>query len=331
MQRKEFFIGIDVSKETLDVAISGTKNHTRIANSTIGFKQLQAWFKSLNIGLSACWFVFEYTGGYEYKLVQFCSSKAIAFTRFAGLEIKKSLGMQRGKNDKIDSKRIAEYGYEKREKLQPHAAESAIIIRIKQLLTQRTGFIKDKKAHEHRAKELLAMMPFDKNDPLIKNYLVAADFAKKMKEKTELLIMDEINKEEAVKITFKLLTSIPGIGPINALMVIAYTENFKRFSDGRKFGSYCGVVPFDHSSGKSIKGRCRVNHMANKEIKATLSMAARATIVHDSEMKLYYQRRKEMGKHPMSIINEIRFKLILRMFAVVNKQEAYVDKYRNAA
>lgn len=71
--------------------------------------------------------------------------------------------------------------------------------------------------------------------------------------------------------------------------------------------------------------------MANKEIKATLSMAARATIVHDPEMKLYYQRRKEMGKHPMSIINEIRFKLILRMFAVVNKQEAYVDKYRNAA
>lgn len=331
MQRKEFFIGIDVSKETLDVAIQGTKNHTRISNNSNGFKQLQAWFKSLSIDISACWFVFEYTGGYEYKLVQFCSSKAIAFTRFAGLEIKKSLGIQRGKNDKVDSKRIAEYGYEKREKLQPHEAESIVIIRIKQLLTQRAGFIKDKKAHEHRVKELLSMMDFDKNDPLICNYLKAADFAGTMRAKTEVLLMDEINNDQSLKTTFRLLTSIPGIGPVNAWLVIAYTENFKRFSNGRKFGSYCGVVPFDHSSGKSIKGKSRVNHMANKEIKATLSMAARATIVHDPEMKLYYQRRKEMGKHPMSIINEIRFKLILRMFAVINKQQLYVNNYKTAA
>jgi transposase len=331
MQRKEFFIGVDVSKETLDVAIAGTKNHIRIANSTVGFRQLQTWFKAQCIELSACWFVFEFTGGYEFKLVQFCTAKEIAFTRFAGLEIKKSLGIQRGKNDKIDSKRIAEYGYEKREKLKPHAAESAVIIRIKQLLTQRTGFIKDRKAHEHRVKELLAMMNFNKADPMISNYILAAEFARKMTAKTDELIMREVNENDEIKLTFQLLTSIPGIGPINALMTIAYTENFKRFADGRKFGSYCGVVPFDHSSGKSIRGKSRINHMANKEIKATLSMAARATIVHDHEMKLYYQRRKEMGKHPMSIINEIRFKLILRMFAVVNKQQLYVDKYKNAA
>ena len=331
MQRKEFFIGVDVSKETLDVSIAGTKHHIRIVNNSVGFKQLQTWLKALNVDLTACWFVFEYTGGYEYKLVQFCSSKAIVFTRFAGLEIKKSLGIQRGKNDKVDSKRIAEYGYEKREKMKPHTAESAVIIRIKQLLTQRTGFIKDRKAHEHRVKELMAMMDFDKADPVINNYIVAAEFARKMTVQAEEAIMQEVKKNEDIKWTFQLLTSIPGIGPVNALMTIAYTENFKRFADGRKFGSYCGVVPFDHSSGKSIKGKSRVNHMANKEIKSTLSMAARATIVHDPEMKQYYQRRKEIGKHPMSIINEIRFKLILRMFAVIKKQQLYVDNYKNAA
>jgi len=48
-------------------------------------------------------------------------------------------------------------------------------------------------------------------------------------------------------------------------------------------------------------------------------------------MKQYYQRRVLMGKHHNSIVNEIRFKLILRMFAVVNKQEFYVDKYEKAA
>jgi transposase len=331
MQRKDFFIGIDVSKETLDVAVASTKNHIRVANSTAGFKQLMTWLKSLNIELSACWFVFEYTGGYEYKLVQFCSSKGIAFTRFAGLEIKKSMGMQRGKSDKVDSKRIAEHGYEKLEKLTPHTSESAVIIRIKQLLTQRSGFIKDRKAHEHRAKELMAMMELSKTDPLVKNYISAAEFAREMTTNTEKLIMQEVNTDGDVQLNFKLLTSIPGIGPVNALMAIAYTENFKRFADGRKFGSYCGVVPFEHSSGTSIKGKSMVHYMANKEIKASLSMAARATMTYDTEMKLYYQRRKEMGKHPMSIINEIRFKLILRMFAVVKKQRLYVDNYKNTA
>jgi len=180
-------------------------------------------------------------------------------------------------------------------------------------------------------KELMAMMDFDKADPLIDSYHIAAEFARKMTAKTEEYIMQEINKDEQIKSTFQLLTSIPGIGPVNALMAIAYTENFKRFTNGRKFGSYCGVVPFDHSSGKSIRGKSRVNHMANKEIKATLSMAARAAMAYNPEMKLYYQRRKEMGKHPMSIINEIRFKLILRMFAVVKKQKVYVDNYKIAA
>ncbi len=120
MQKKEFFIGVNVSKLTLDVAVQGTKYHIRITNNSEGFKQLVAWLKSLNMALSDCWFVLEYTEGYEYRLVQFLHAKGTRFTRVPGLQIKKSLGIQRGKNDKIDSGRIAEYGYEKRDKLKVH-------------------------------------------------------------------------------------------------------------------------------------------------------------------------------------------------------------------
>lgn len=331
MQRKEIFIGIDVSKETLDVAVQGTKNHIRIENGATGFKQLRAWFKTLGIDLFQCWFVFEYTGGYEYRLVQFCASHDITFTRIAGLEIKKSMGIQRGKNDKIDSKKIAEYGYEKRDKIQPHTPESAATLRIKQLLTQRDGFINDKKANEHRVKELLAMMDFNEKDPLISNYIQAVNFAQSMVAKVEEAIKDAIEKDEALTTTFKLLTSIPGIGPVNAWVTIAYTENFKRFADARKYGSYCGVVPFEHTSGKSIKKKSRVNHTANKNLKSKLDMGARAAITYDKEINAYYQRRIALGKHHNSVKNEVKFKLILRMFAVVNKQQEYVDKYKIAA
>ena len=71
--------------------------------------------------------------------------------------------------------------------------------------------------------------------------------------------------------------------------------------------------------------------MANKPLKADISMAARAAVMHDPELKAYYQRRSEMGKTHMSIMNEVKFKLVLRMFAVVNKGEEYVKKVQKAA
>jgi transposase len=331
MQRKEKIVGIDVSKKTLDVALYGTKCHIRISNNSDGFKQLQAWLKEQTIALDSCWFVFEYTGGYEYRLVQFCTTKHITFTRVAGLEIKKSLGMQRGKNDKIDARRISEYGYEKKEKIQPHNADCTAIERMKLFLSQRSGFVKDKKANEQRAKELLAMMDISNSDPLIRHYNLAVAFAQKMIDNAEAEIMKIIAKDEAILRNFQLITSIPGIGNVNAWMTIAYTGNFKRFNNGRAYGAYCGIVPFEHTSGTSVKKKSRVSHMANKEIKAILDMAAKASIAHDPEINAYYKRRQEKGKHHLSIMNEVKFKMVLRMFAVVNKQEFYVKKIKNAA
>ena len=71
--------------------------------------------------------------------------------------------------------------------------------------------------------------------------------------------------------------------------------------------------------------------MANKPLKADITMAAKASVQHDPEMKVYYERRVAAGKRHMSIMNEVKFKLVLRMFAVVNKQEVYVKNLKSAA
>ena len=331
MQKKEIFVGVDVSKLTLDVSVHGSRNHIKVANSSEGFKQLMSWLKSLNIALCNCWFVMEYTGGYEYRLVQFCQSKQIAFTRVPGLEIKKSLGMQRGKNDKIDSKRIAGYGYEKRDRLKEHKVCNVAITSLKRLLTQRRAFVNDRKAHDHRMNELLAIEDLKANDPNIKYYKQAAEFASKMVDKVETEIRKIVSKDEAISLNFKLITSIPGIGEVNGWMTIAYTENFESFPNGRTYGAYVGVVPYEHTSGTSIRGRSRVSQMANKPLKGDLSMAAKASVMHDPEMKAYYERRIEIGKKHMAVMNEVKFKLVLRMFAVVNKGEVYVKNQKSAA
>ena len=71
--------------------------------------------------------------------------------------------------------------------------------------------------------------------------------------------------------------------------------------------------------------------MANKPLKGDLSMAAKAAVEHDPEMRAYYDRRAAMGKEHMAIMNEVKVKLVLRMFAVVNKGEVYVKKGQKAA
>jgi transposase len=325
MQGKTFFVGVDVSKNTLDFAVYGGKDHIRVSNNSDGFKLLVAFLKSLGIALADCWFVLEYTGGYEYRLMQFCVAKKVRYCRISGLEIKRSMGLQRGKNDKIDAMRIAVYGHEKQNRLKPDAACNSAVERLKHLLHQRSNFVKARKADEHRASEIQGMYGLKDSDPMLVRYRQAVAHSTKMAEQTEKDIIKLMDAHEALKKNYNLLTSICGVGPVNAWTVIAYTGNFERFENARKFGAYCGIVPYEQSSGV-FRGKRRVSHLSNHEVKAGLHMAARASVQHDPEMRAYYNRRKTIGKHHMGIMNEVMFKLVLRMFAVVKKQEKFVEK-----
>ena len=113
-------------------------------------------------------------------------------------------------------------------------------------------------------------------------------------------------------------------------MTIAYTENFTSFPSSRSYAVYVGVIPFDHSSGTSIKGRKRVSHLANKELKSELTQAAKSAMQWDKELKEYASRKLEKKDYGV-VVNNVKFKLILRMFAVVKRGTKYVDNYQNAA
>jgi transposase len=128
-----------------------------------------------------------------------------------------------------------------------------------------------------------------------------------------------------------LATSVSGIGTISAAYIIVYTNCFKDFKTWRKFSCFIGAAPFDHSSGSSIRGRTRISNYAHKTIKTILTNAAKSAINHNPEIKLYYQRKLNEGKHKKIIINNVRNKLISRVFAVVNRGTPCVDLAKFAA
>jgi transposase len=146
--------------------------------------------------------------------------------------------------------------------------------------------------------------------------------AQEIKE-AEKAIKELLRLDESLQTNYQLAYSVIGIGFATAVHLLIATENFTRFSDVRKLICYCGVAPFEHSSGTSIKGKVRVSHLANKKLKSLLTMAAISAIQHDPELKAKYEQKIEEGKAKMCVINIIRAKLIERVFAVIKKQKPY--------
>ena len=330
MQKKKFTIGVDVSKNTLDIHCAELNQHTKITNDLEGFKCFLKFCKCYQISISDTFVVMEYTRGYEFRFIQFLESKAIAYVRIPGLAIKKSMGIVRGKTDKIDAFRIAQFGEEKYKQLEPAKPINKSIVALKNLLTFRKGLVRNLATYKGSTKERKHMYEISNADIIIKS---SNKLIKQLEAEIEVLneaILNVIKADQALLANYVLVTSIKGIGFVNAAMTIAYTENFTCFKDARAYAVYVGVVPFEYSSGTSINGRRRVSPIANKELKQELCQAARSALQWDMEMKIYGARLKDK-KHYLIILNNIKFKLILRMFSVVKKGELYVDRYKISA
>lgn len=330
MKKWKFILGVDVSKLTLDVHCSELNLHIKIENGSKGFTALKKWCNDNQIILAESLIVMEYTGGYEYKLIQFCESFNIQFCRIPGLAIKNSLGISRGKNDKVDAKRIAQYADEKYKTIEPSKPLNKAIINLKELLSIRKRFVRENAGYKASMKERLAMYEVSKNDYIIKAYSQKIKANIKTIDMIETEIMNLINKDEKMKLNYKIITSIKGIGMVNALMTIAYTENFISFDNPRKYAVYAGVVPFDHDSGTSVKGRKRVSNLANKELKQELNQAAKTAIIYDKDLKEYAEKKLQVKCYGI-VLNNVKFKLILRMFSLVKRGELNVENYKKAA
>ena len=133
-------------------------------------------------------------------------------------------------------------------------------------------------------------------------------------------------KDEKLSKKYEFAKSVVGIGFVTAINLMIYTDGFTQMNDVRKLACYCGVAPFDFSSGSSVKGKTRVHHMANKKLKCNLHMASLSAIKLDHDIRAYYERKVADGKNKMSVLNAVRNKLLARVLACVNNEKNYVNK-----
>ena len=329
MKKISYFIGVDISKSTLDVAIIDQNQpnavlHSVFSNTKTGINSLLSWVrKNTCKDKEEVVFCMEHTGVYGLPLCSTLSEKNLLYSLVSALEIQRSIGIQRGKSDKADSKAIAKYIYLRRDNIKVTRMPDKELLKLRYILSQRDRVIKAKVMFEN-SKEVERFCDTAASKVLEKENKAIILFLKKRITHFDTLIEKIIIENPVMENQYKLITSIPGIGLQISANIIAYTQAFTLFDCPRKFACYSGVAPFPYQSGTSIKGRSRVSHLANKKMKSILSLGALLAIRNDTEMRLYYQRKVNEGKNKMLVLSAVRNKLLQRIFAVVKRETPYV-------
>ena len=334
MKNYLFHVGIDISKSKLDVVILKAKSpieqeHFVVDNNQKGIKSILSVLTKRKIVLSEVLFCFENTGVYTFPLNIYLSEKSLDYWIVPAIEIKRSKGISRGKNDKTDAKDIALYSLRSIDKLQLSNIAEKEILELRLLYTEREKVLKALRLFQasEENREFLPKSVF-KSIALINSKTVKSlkDTLKSIESKISAVIKANTTLNQQLE----LLKSVPGVGPQTALYLIIATKGFKAFDSWRKFACYAGVAPFEYSSGSSVRGRTKVNHMADKKIKSLLQMCALSAIKYDSQIKEYYGKKKAEGKHTMLVLNNVRCKIISRVFSVINRQTPYINTYKFA-
>ena len=324
------YIGIDVSKLTIDVSIitpQGEHDYQQFENTLKDFNCMINWLNKKNyFSFKDSLFCMEHTGLYTRELVSFLMQHEAQVWMESALHLKRSIGMTRGKNDKVDSYRIARYAMTNNDKAILLKLSSGTLIKLKDLMANRERLSKNYQSLKIATQELIRVdksigKELEKlNDAALKGIL-------KSKSKVEKRMLQLINEDKELKELFGLITSVKCVGDVLATELIVYTNAFTRMTNTRQLACYCGIAPFEHSSGTSVRGRIGTSNFANMKLKSTLHMAAVSALRYNPDIKQYYERKVAEGKHKMAVINAIRNKLIQRIMAVVKRGTPYQEIY----
>ncbi len=333
MNKFNHFVGIDISKKTFDAALiicsnTATVKHQAFKQDAAGFADFIDWLAYYKVADDEALICMEHTGLYSYGIIDALMAVNLNIWVEMPLRIKKSMGLQRGGDDKAAAIQIALYAYRYQDQVSLWKPEQAMVAELRQLSAQRDRL---KLSFNQLTIPLQEMTDCSYDKTAVRMQIKLQAPVIKAIEKSIASIETKIDgliaADPAVKATIARVSSIKGVGKQTAIHMFIYTKGFTTFSSGKQLASYCGVVPFTKSSGTSVRYKTQVSPFANKHLKKLLHLCAMAAIQHNEELKHYYNRKIEEGKNKMSVINAVRNKLVQRIFAVVRDGRNYVENY----
>lgn len=309
-----YFVGFDVSKDSITAFSSFTKRTTEIKNTE---PELAKYIKKLD---ADCLVICEPTGGYETILLEVLAHNKIATHRCCSRKVKnyiRSLGVY-AKTDAIDAKALAHYGKERFSDLSLWSIPSQLKQKLQILITRRQELICMHTAEINRSK---APLITNKNARFVKQSLTEMLKTIKLQlHQVEELIVKLIEQDRQLSDIKKILESFVGIGEVSACGLISTLPELGKISR-RQIASLIGLAPHPQQSGK--KDGYRSVSGGRAEVKKILFMVALVATRRNEQMKIFYKRLLQNGKKKMVAITAVMRKIITILNAQIR------DYYKN--
>lgn len=327
-----FFVGIDISKKKFDVGVvdsNGEKvSHKVFKNNRLGFEDFLVWTKTLTSSERTI-FVMEHTGLYSRLLWFFLQDHSCSLWMESGFEVRRGMGLAKGKNDKKDSYRLAEHALNRRHKIRITAKYDEDLVLLHDLLSNRNRLVTDLNRLETPLAEMKEYGNKRSYDTLLKINESAIKGLKNSIKEIDEAINELIKINDDWQENIELASSVIGIGKWACLWILVYTRNFSKEFNSRNFASMAGVAPFEPSSGSSIRNGSHNSHFSHKFLKGILHTAAMAAIRFNPAMKEYKERKKKEGKKGFLVMNNIKNKILHQVFAVVRSGKTFKIDYKH--
>lgn len=329
-----YYVGIDIGKHRLDWHVNDAQNTTlttgQTANTPKGINKMIAQWKRGKIYLEELIVCFEHTGPSGLLLATILEQTGICYVMVSAAQVQLSLGIRRGKSDPIDARRLAEYLWRFRDRLAPSRLPSKALLELRSWLIWREKLVKMRTALANGIKANMLTSQVADLGEINEQMQSQHDGLTTQLKQVDRKINDLLHRYNTTDGQYDLLVSIPGIGPIIAGWLLVYTEGFTRFDNARQLACFAGSAPFPKQSGQQ-KSADRVSQWRCQRLKSLLGNGVHSAIQYDPELRAYYKRKCEEGKHPQSVRNAVICKLLYRVYAVINRGTPYVKIHQHEA
>jgi transposase len=318
------FLGIDVAKDTLVVALLGPRQprRTSLDNSPAGYRKLLDWLAKQHLAdLHVC---LEATGTYsdEVALALHDAGYRVSVVNPARVAAYAKSRLARNKTDQADAVLIAQFAQsEQPDAWTPPSTEMrqlrALVRHLDSLLDQRQAELNRQAAGSHP--ELVATA--------LAEHIAFLD-AQIATVKQQL--KDHVDQHPELKQEHDLLDSIPGIDTRTATRLLAETGGLTRFTDSRAVTAYAGLTPRQYSSGTSVRARTRLSKVGNAKLRVALFLPAVSARRHNPVLKAFGDRLAASGLAPKAVIGAVMRKLLVLAYGVVKSGKAFDPTYGRA-
>jgi transposase len=322
-------VGIDVAQKELVVCLGRMTDdwspeifaHKAFVNNTKGFNALENWVKKLVDPEVSVRFVMEATGVYHEPLAYYLSDQGCTISvvlpnkisnYFRTLEVKII-------NDQTASHAITLFGLER--KLEDWKRPDAVYKRLRQLVRERDQLVQERTIVKNQLHaEKSEAEPSSSSMMRMKKRIALLD-RQEMEIKTEIqaIVKKDKNTSDAVQ----LISTIPGIGLLTAVTVLAETNGFELIRNKRQLTSYAGLDVVQKQSGTSVQGKPRISKRGNKYLRKAMYLPALSSMRCDERFKAIFTRVVAKNGIKMKAGVAVQRKLLEMTYTIFKTNKPY--------